>query len=253
MPAVAASANSGGHPTAPGMCMRSGQVMRTTTSSHVEYTSDGPESDVEHSLPCKRRKRCKPVSEDYEYSQLSDPEERKLEKRRAKNRRTARVSRERKQEEIALMQKQLRAQANEVARLKEVILLKDEQIVQMMGVSSSSRSAPPVDGGQSKMQRASESAVLTLFHVAKCLLTKRIALLKTVPPSCLKSCTHPSSGDELIELRRQVRELFLSVPECERRPLYEKVQTVMMLQHHHLATHGRRACGEGEVSDECDV
>jgi hypothetical protein len=236
------------------MCMQSGQVMRTMTASHVEHTSVGLDSDVQHSLSSKGRKRCKPVSEDYEYSQLSDPVERKLEKRRAKNRRTAQVSRQRKEAEFSRMATQLEEQANEVARLNELILLKDQQIVQMMTVSSSSRSAP-VDGGQSKTQKGSESAVFkTLYHIAKSLLTKRIALLKTLPPSCLKSCTPPSSGDELIELRRQVRELFLSMPECERRPLYEKVHAVMMgLLHHHHAMHERPASGEGEVSDECDV
>lgn len=139
-----------------GMSLRSGQVKSTiaTSTLHVDDPASG--SDVEEAS-CKRRRRSNLAHDEYEYSQLSDPEERKLEKRRAKNRRTARVSRERKQAEVAQMREQLATQAAELERLKGLIKAKDEQIVQMRGVSSSDMSAPQA-GVQSTRQRASESA-----------------------------------------------------------------------------------------------
>lgn len=197
--AVAASATTE-EPRAvtPGMALRSGQVMRAASGSTLKGDSgSGADSDAEQaSASRKRRRRSKAALDEYEYAQLSDPEERKLEKRRAKNRRTARVSRERKQAEVARMKEQLATQAAELARLKEVIRAQDVQIAQMKGVASSTMGAP--EGGLAPRLRASESAALNSCpSVANDMLTKRTAQPQTAPPLHLTTCTAPSRGDGL--------------------------------------------------------
>lgn len=255
---IAASTNTAAHcgDAAGGMSLRSGQVKSTHTNSDFKLDC-GSGSDAEQaSAPSKRRRRSKPALDDYEYSQLSDPEERKLEKRRAKNRRTARVSRERKQAEVARMKEQLNQQATELQRLQEMIHERDTQIAQMKNGVSSSGMGAPQERGQSTRQRASESAALkTCLLVAKRMLTKRTALSKTVPPSCLTICTAPSCGDDVDALRRQLRELLVSVPESERRGLLAKIEAAARELHRQQlsAAQRRDSLIDGEVSDESDV
>jgi translation elongation factor P/translation initiation factor 5A len=134
-------------------------------TSRNQFNSAGSASNIEEvSLKRKRgRSGSKPNSDDFEFSQVADVEERKLAKRRAKNRRTAQLSRERKQTEMERMKAELQASSAEVARLQQIVLQKDQQIARMMGVSSTNTSATPVIQGQWTKSRASESAELTIL------------------------------------------------------------------------------------------
>lgn len=135
----------------------------------------------------------------------SDPEERKIEKRRAKNRRTARVSRERKQAELSNLKMELAARTADVARLQQVIHMKDQQILKMAGMSSSNRGACLGVGAQSQRWGVSESAELDPCAVAKSLLTKRCSSLKTAPLPCSTSCMASSIERALLGSRERCK------------------------------------------------
>lgn len=212
------------------MSLRSGQVKSHASVSHDEAASD---SDGEQqpctSLPQKRRRRRTADAEDYVYSQHSDPEEKKLEKRRAKNRRTARASRERKQAELQQMKSDLVARTEEVKRLHDVIAEKDRQIAQLAVASSPDRGARPPCGGESTKRGASESAVLSaLIYLVTCVHTKRTAPLKTPSPRCLTtfSATSPT-GDDVPALRTRLRALFRELPRDEQQPVYDKMRAAL--------------------------
>jgi hypothetical protein len=180
----------------------------TSSRPHGATTSqrDSHESASDHVNDCAntagaRRKRARMAAagaDEFEYDEPSDPEDRKLEKRRAKNRRTARNSRERKQAEVTQLRAQLNARAVEVSRLQQIIQMKDQQLSAMAAASSSSRGAPQPDGrGQSAKRSTSESAELDCVESSYSLLTKRLASPPTAPPSCLTTCTAPSPGEML--------------------------------------------------------
>lgn len=212
------------------MSLRSGQVKSHASVSHGEAASD---SDGEQqpctSLPQKRRRRRTADTDDYVYSQHSDPEEKKLEKRRAKNRRTARASRERKQAELQQMRSDLAARADEVKRLRDVIAAKDRQIAQLAAASSPDRGARPPSGGESTKRGASESAVLSaLIYLVTCVHTTSVAPLKTSSPRCSTICSAPSpTGDDVAALRHRLRVLFRELPPDEQQPAYERMRAVL--------------------------
>lgn len=176
------------------MSLRSGQVKRNTLTSIRAPSPSLEDSDVDAASATRKRQRRRNKAEldDYEYTQLSDPEERKLEKRRAKNRRTARVSRERKQQEWASMKAMLASQSKMIEDLKGQLRQRDEQIKQLMGLSSSSMGAP-LQGGAVGLQKASESAALDSCVFSYSMLAKRTDLQPTAPPAM--TCSFRSSGD----------------------------------------------------------
>ena len=182
--------------TGPGMSLRSGQVKPggAPISVHAPSPSLDDDSDAEAaSATRKRRRRNKAVLDDYEYAQLSDPEERKLEKRRAKNRRTARVSRERKQAELSAMKEQLANQSKEIQQLKEMIQQRDKQISQLKGLTSPDMGAP-LGAAYVGLQKASESAVLNSCTCSYSMQAKRTDLQPTVPPRAT-TCLPRLNGD----------------------------------------------------------
>ena len=150
--------------------------------------------------------------------QINDPEKYKLEKRRAKNRRTARISRERKQAEVAQLKAELDAHAAEVARLREIIVMKDkqlqmqdnqismkEQLIRMKDqhiramtcVPSTSRGGMQVGRDQSEQWGTShESAELKCDVLVSNLQLQRHAPRLTAPLCCLMMCGGPSLRDD---------------------------------------------------------
>ena len=155
-----------------------------------------------------RRKRGSP-DEDCDFELLADPEERKLEKRRAKNRRTARISRERKQAEVVQLKAELDSRAAEVARLYEIIQMKDQQIRAMACMPSTSRGGMQVGGDMSvKRSTSHESAELKCgVQVAKCVQVQRHAPLLTASPPCSTICGVHSTGELVQQLQMLMQQM----------------------------------------------
>jgi hypothetical protein len=160
---------------------------------------------------------------DYVYPQCSDPDEQKAEKRRAKNRRTAKASRERKQAELLKLKEDLEASKAEVAHLHQLLQNKDAQIAQLTNPSAGSTQMGG-DGGQSTKQRASETAVLeTCIYIASCMQPKRNSPPKTAFPSPFRrKCATASGGGDVAMLQQELREVLERVPELQQHPSFWK-------------------------------
>jgi hypothetical protein len=145
-----------------------------------------PQQYAEQQQPAKRRRgAAKPaaaaaappsMAAAADEAYLSDAEQRRLAKRREKNRRTARVSRERRNAEVQQMRDQLEVKTAEVARLQAIVAEKDRQLDQLSRLISSDKGAAAADDGAQERARGanvSGSAELdVLIGVASCLLSQ---------------------------------------------------------------------------------
>ena len=144
-------------------------VRAAVAASAFQEDSGGEEEDKDDikKPAAKRRRAARSVaptvtpSDDNE--PVSDEEQKRLEKRREKNRRTARVSRERRNAEVQAMKLELEQKTAEVSRLQAVIAEKDKQLNQLSQMLSANRGSIATDGaGAGTAQGGSESAVLNL-------------------------------------------------------------------------------------------
>ena len=137
---------------------------------------------------------------------LSDAEARKLEKRRAKNRRTARISRERKQAELVSMKAELEAKKAEVAQLRQIIREKDAHIKQLANMSSPNMGGMAPTGMQSVPAGAFESAELNECSekLAKCVQLNRLEAGTAACPPPTADSPAPGSCELVSQLKEQL-------------------------------------------------
>lgn len=117
---------------------------------------------------------------------ISDPEERKRQKRLAKNRRTAAVSRDRKRAQMELLQDKLDALQEHTQQLNAALAKKDQEIARLAGMLSSSITNPAVGSPGS----VAESAYAIISNLMRPLARPSRANL----PSCLAKTLLTSFG-----------------------------------------------------------
>ncbi|KAK9806730.1 hypothetical protein WJX72_000804 [[Myrmecia] bisecta] len=138
-----------------------------TSSNEAAEQSDG--SDEQTRTPSRaKRKAADPVNLD----DITDPAERRKQRRLAKNRATAALSRERKRAQFNQLQARLKEMEDETARLTYALSSRDAEVVRLREqlLASSARGARSTSG-EEFAAFATESAELEALPLAAMLLT----------------------------------------------------------------------------------